>query len=115
MMERRLLPLGIKNHTKTELPALVALQAIGKPWFNENHRADLMAIALVSKLLAAEGSYIHTIAGELMLLLEPDELNIDQVRPVVMDINTWLQIQPNGRVDSAIDKLMRQGRKNTTK
>ena len=47
MKKRRLLPLGIKDPIKTELPALVALEAIGKPWYNETHQSDLLAIALV--------------------------------------------------------------------
>lgn len=107
-MKKRLLPLGIKNQTKTELPALVALEAIGQSWFSESHRTDLLAIGLVSQILAAEGSYIHLIAGELVSFLGAGELNIDEVRPVVMDITAWLQVQPNGRVDEAIEQLLRQ-------
>jgi hypothetical protein len=107
-MKKRLLPLGIKNPIKTELPALVALEAIGKPWFNEGHRADLLAIALVSQSMAPEGSFIHVIAGELLVYLNGPELQIDQIRPIVLDISAWLQVQPNGRVDAAIEKLMKQ-------
>lgn len=107
-MKKRLLPLGIKNQTKTELPALVALEAIGQDWFSESHRADLLAIALVGQMLAEEGSFIHLIAGELIGFLQNDELNIDEVRPVVMDISAWLQVQPNGRIDAAIEQLMKQ-------
>jgi hypothetical protein len=106
--KRRLLPLGIKNPIKTELPALVGLEAIGKPWFGENHRSDLLAIALVSQVIAPPGSYIHTIADELVAHLKAVEPKIDEVRPLVIDISAWLQVQPNGRVDDAIDKLMRR-------
>ena len=105
-MKKRLLPLGIKNPIKTELPALVGLQAIGKPWFNDSHRSDLLAIALVSQAMAPEGSFIHTIAGELIDLLQSSELEIEQVRPLVLDISAWLQVQPNGRVDAAIAALL---------
>jgi hypothetical protein len=107
-MKEKLLPLGIKNPTKTELPALVALEAIGKTWFCESHRADLQAIALVSRKLAVEGSYIHLVAGELLSLLESGELDIEQVRAIAVDITAWLQVQPNGRVQAAIDALMRR-------
>src|SRR6187397_3087932 len=62
MKTKRLLPLGIKNPIKTELPALVALEAIGKPWFSETHLSDLLAIALVSQILAVKGSYIDIVA-----------------------------------------------------
>ena len=108
LVRKKLLPLGIKNPVKTELPALVALEAIGQPWFGESHRADLLATALVSQLLAEEGSYIHTIAGELVTFLGVDELKIDEVRPLVVDILAWLQVQPNTRVDEAIALLLKQ-------
>lgn len=105
-MKKRLLPLGIKNPIKTELPALVGLEAIGKPWFSDSHRSDLLAIALVSQAMAPVGSFIHTIAGELIVLLQSSGLKIEQVRPLVLDISAWLQVQPNGRVDAAIAALL---------
>ena len=95
-MKKRLLPLGIKNPIKTELPALVALEAIGKPWFSETHRTDLLAIGLISQILAPEGSYIHVVAGELLSFLQSGELKIEEIRPLVLDITAWLQAQPNG-------------------
>jgi hypothetical protein len=107
-MKKRLLPLGIKNPIKTELPALVALQAIGKPWFNEGHRGDLLAIALVAQSMSPDGSFIHMVAGELLAFLNDGELRIDEIRPLVLDISAWLQVQPNGRVDAAIEKLLKQ-------
>jgi hypothetical protein len=106
-MKKRLLPPGIKNPIKTELRALVGLDAIGKPWFSETHRSDLLAIGLVSQILAPEGRYIYVVAGELMSALQAAELKIDEIRPLVIDISAWLQVQPNGRVDSAIAQLLR--------
>jgi hypothetical protein len=106
--KRRLLPLGIKDPMKTELPALVALEAIGKPYFSEMHLADLLVIALVSEVLAVKGSFIHLIAGELKEALQAPELNLEVIRPLVCDISAWLQVQDNGRVDTAIEQLMRQ-------
>jgi hypothetical protein len=108
MKKRRLLPLGIKDPIKTELPALVALEAIGKPWFSETHLSDLLAIALVSQILAVKGSYIHIVAGELIAALQAPELNIEEIRPLVIDISAWLQVQDNGRVDTAIATLLKQ-------
>ena len=81
MKRKRLLPLGIKDPIKIELPALVALEAIGKPWFSETHHSDLLAIALVSQIMTGEGSYIHVVAGELISALQAVELNIDEIRP----------------------------------
>lgn len=112
--KKRLLPLGIKNPIKTELPALVGLEAIGKPWFNETHRSDLLVVALVSQVIAPPGSYIYVIADELIALLERAELDIDEVRPLVMDMSAWLQVQPNGRVDQAIDQLLKPQKKQRT-
>ena len=108
MKKRRLLPLGIKDPIKTELPALVALEAIGKPWFTETHLSDLLAIALVSQILAVKGSYIDIVAGELIAALQAPELDIDEIRPLVIDISAWLQAQDNGRVDTAIATLLKQ-------
>ena len=105
--KKRLLPLGIKDPIKTELPALMAVEAIGKPWFNETHLSDLLAIALVSQLLAVAGSYIHIIAGELIAALQRPELDIEEIRPLVIDISAWLQVQDNGRVDTGINKLLK--------
>lgn len=107
-MTSKILPLGIKNRTKTELPALIALEAIGQPWFNEQHRCDLQSIALISQLISGEGGEIRAASCELISLLEPDDLDIDKVRPVVVTINTWFQTQPNGRVQAAIDRLLRR-------
>jgi len=108
MKKRRLLPLGIKDPIKTELPALVALEAIGKPWFTETHLSDLLAIALVSQILAVKGSYIDIVAGELIAALQTPELSIEEIRPLVIDISAWLQVQDNGRVDTAIATLLKQ-------
>ncbi|MBI3529042.1 MAG: hypothetical protein HY067_13865 [Betaproteobacteria bacterium] len=113
-MKKRLLPLGIKNPIKTELPALVGLEAIGKPWFRESHRSDLLAIGLVSQSLAPEGSYIRVVASELISALRAAELKIDEIRPLVIDISAWLQVQPNGRVDAAIATLLQPQRRRAT-
>jgi hypothetical protein len=111
MKTKRLLPLGMKNPIKTELPALMALEAIGKPWFSETHLSDLLAIALVSQIMAVEGSFIHIIAGELIAALQAAELNIEEIRPLVIDISAWLQVQDNGKVDAAIATLLKPQRR----
>lgn len=106
-MKAKFLPLGIKNRTKTELPALIALQAIGQPWFCESHRSDLLSIALVVQLIADEDSEIHFAACELAYLMESQHLQVEEIRPRAIAVNEWLQRQPNGRIQGAIDKLLR--------
>jgi len=106
-MKQKILPLGIKNRTKTELPALIALEAIGQPWFCESHRSDLLSIAMVVQMIASEGSDIHFAACELAYLMESSHLQIDEIRPRAIAVNAWLQLQPNGRIQQAIDKLLR--------
>lgn len=105
-MNQQILPLGIKNRSVTELPALIALEAIGQPWFNEDHRCDLMSIALVAQLMVEKGSEVHIASCELIELLGPDELELASLEPLVVAINTWLQRQPNERVQVAIDRLL---------
>jgi hypothetical protein len=107
-MKERLLPLGIKNPVKTELPALIALEAIGQPWFNEGHLADLSAIGMVTQILAAAGSDAHQVATDLLALLATPELDVEEIRPRVVGISIWLNRQPNGRVDAAIRRLLKQ-------
>jgi hypothetical protein len=104
-MATHILPLGIKNRMKTELPAFIALEAIGQTWFCESHRFDLMSIALVSQLMTAQGNEIHTAASTLVSLLEVRSLDVEEIRPLVMVISEWLQRQPNCRVQAAIIKL----------
>lgn len=103
---RKLLPLGIKKRTTTELPALVALGAIGQPWFCEQHLTDLMAMAMVCQLAAEPGSEIHAAAQTLFGLLGQEELDKAEITPLVMAINDWTQRQPNGRIQDAIDRLL---------
>jgi hypothetical protein len=105
-MKTQILPLGIKNRTKTELPALIALEAIGQPWFSEDHRCDLMSIALVAQLMTEPGSEIHALSASLIELLGPDELSLAELEPRVVLINSWLQRQPNARVQAAINTLL---------
>jgi hypothetical protein len=104
-MATHILPLGIKNRMKTELPALIALEAIGQEWFCESHRFDLMSIALVSQLMTAQESEIYMSSSALIALLEVQSIDVDEIRPLVTLINGWLQRQPNCRVQSAIIKL----------
>ena len=111
MKTKRLLPLGIKDPLKTELPALMALESIGKPWFSETHMSDLLAIALVSEVLATPGSFIQIIAGELVVALQKPELDIEEIRPLVTDISAWLGMQDNAKVDKAIEMLLKPQRK----
>lgn len=98
------LPLGIKNRLATELPALVALSAIGEPWFCGAHQADLLAVALVVGEMAPQDSPQALCAAELRRLCE---------RPVTRDDKTevachlaaclpWLQVQQNHRVERAV-------------
>jgi hypothetical protein len=34
-------------------------------------------------------------------------LQVEEIRPRVIAVNQWLQRQPNGRIQGAIDKLLR--------
>ncbi|MBL8471232.1 MAG: hypothetical protein KF778_17835 [Rhodocyclaceae bacterium] len=107
---RKLLPLGIKKRTTTELPALVALAAVGQPWFSEQHLTDLMVVAMVSQLASEPDSEVHRVAMDLFERLGRDELVLEEIRPLVLATNEWIQRQPNGRIQDAIDRLMRAGK-----
>lgn len=104
--ERRtaVLPLGIKNRIQTELPALVALSAIGEPWFSSLHQTDLLAIALVVRALAPQGSLQAERAAELQRLCEQEIVRENKVEIALhlAECLPWLQLQPNFRIDHAV-------------
>ena len=98
------LPLGIKKRVQTELPALVALTAIGEPWFSGTHQADLLAVALVVRELAPSGSLQAQCAVELQRLCEQP---ITMANKVEIALNLaeclpWLQVQQNSRIQCAL-------------
>ena len=103
---KKLLPLGVKNQIKTELPALIALEAVGQEWFTENHLTDLLSLAMVCMVIAEDGSEIHGKATALFVELGKDELDREALRPLVGVTSLWLQRQPNTKVENAIDELM---------
>lgn len=101
------LPLGIKNKLKTELPALVALAAIGEPWFSDQHQSDLLVVALVVRELAAADSLPAQCAAELQRLCEQP---ITRDRKVDIALNLaeclpWLQLQQNHQIGRAIEAI----------
>lgn len=101
------LPLGIKNRTRTELPALVALTAIGETWFSEQHQADLLVVALVVREMAEAASLQAQCAAELQRLCEKTITfeNKVEIALNLAECLPWLQLQPNSRIDRAIEAL----------
>lgn len=101
------LPLGIKNKVRTELPALIALTAIGEPWFTEQHRTDLLVVALVVHELAGAGSLQSQCASELQRLCEQPvaaENKVD-IALNLAECLPWLQLQQNHRVERALQAV----------
>lgn len=102
------LPLGIKNRFQTELPALVALTAIGEPWFSGEHQSDLLAVALVVSEMAPEGSLQAECAAELQRLCE-QEITIDNKTEIALNLAEclpWLQVQSNARIQRALGAVV---------
>lgn len=101
------LPLGIKNKVKTELPALVALTAIGEPWFTEQHQSDLLAVALVVGELAEPDSIQAQCAAELRRLCEQD-VTLENKVDIALNLAEclpWLQLQQNHRIERALEAV----------
>ena len=101
------LPFGIKNRMHTELPALVALTAIGEPWFCDTHQNDLLAVALVVGELAEPGSLQAESAIALQRLCE-NPITLEQKADVALnlaDCLPWLQLQPNPRIQRALQAI----------
>jgi len=102
------LPLGIKDRQKTELPALVALTAIGEPWFSSEHQLDLLAVALVVCEMAPTGSLEADCAAELQRLCE-QTITLDNKVEIALNLAEclpWLQVQPNHRIQRALRAVM---------
>ncbi len=105
--KQTVLPLGIKNKLKTELPALVALTAIGQSWFTAQHQSDLLAVALVVREMALPGSLQAECAAELQRLCE-QEITMDNKTDIALNLAEclpWLQVQQNHLVAKAIQAL----------
>ncbi|MEW6164291.1 MAG: hypothetical protein AB1642_04435 [Pseudomonadota bacterium] len=103
-----ILPLGMKDRVKTELPALVALTAIGEPWFDENHQADLLAVALVVRELAPPDSREAGRAADLQCLCE-QTITADHKLDIALALAEclpWLQVQQNHRVERALQNVI---------
>lgn len=98
------LPLGIKNRLRTELPALVALTAIGEPWFSSQHQSDLLVVALVVCQMAPAGSLQAQCATELQRLCE-QVIRAENKLEIALNLAEclpWLQVQPNARIDRSL-------------
>lgn len=106
------LPLGIKNKMQTELPALVALTAIGEPWFSVDHQSDLLAVALVVRELAPHDSLPSHCAIKLQQLCE-QEIRMENKVEIALNLAEclpWLQLQANHSVQHAVERVLaRQG------
>lgn len=101
------LPLGMKNRVKTELPALVALTAIGQPWFSEEHQTDLLAVALVVLEMAQEDSLQARCASELKRLCEK-AITMENKVEIALNLAEclpWLQLQANFRIERALQTV----------
>lgn len=101
------LPFGIKNRMQTELPALVALTAIGEPWFCDVHQNDLLAVALVVSELAEPSSLQAESAFALQRLCE-DPITLEQKADVALHLAEclpWLQLQTNPRIQRALQAI----------
>ena len=106
------IPLGIKNRLVTELPALIALTAIGEPWFSVDHQTDLLVIALVVRELAPAESLQAECAAELQRLCEqPIALeNKAEIALHLAECLPWLQLQSNNRIQRAIEAVAAKGK-----
>ena len=104
---RTVLPLGIKHRSRTELPALVALTAIGEPWFCKQHQTDLLVVALVVQELAPADSLEAQCAFRLREHCEKPITAEDKVDVALnlAECLPWLQLQPNHLVDRAIQSI----------
>jgi hypothetical protein len=98
------LPLAIKNRFQTELPALLALEGIGEPWFSGQHQSDLLAVGLVVAELAPAGSIQARCAAELQRQCEKIITVADKVEIALnlAECLPWLQLQSNSRVERAL-------------
>lgn len=104
------LPLGIKNRMQTELPALVALTAIGEPWFSSQHQSDLLAVALVVREMAPSDSLQGQCAAELRRLCE-QTIRLENKVAIAVNLAEclpWLQVQSNARIQRALQSVAAQ-------
>jgi hypothetical protein len=108
--QKAVLPLGIKDKLQTELPALVALTAIGEPWFSGQHQSDLLAVALVVGVMAPAGSLEAECSAELQRLCE-QTITLENKVAIALNLAEclpWLQLQSNSKVQHALNAVLAQ-------
>ena len=110
-MRLKLRPFGIKDRSKTELPTLIALSAIGQPWFSEFHLADMQIVGMVCEAMEPKDSDVSATAHSLLLALSSEVLDADEVGPSLMELSNWMQRQSNGRIQQALDRLAHQSQR----
>jgi len=90
------------------LPALLALAAIGEPWFSPEHQTDLLAVALVVRELAPEGSLQSQCSAALQVLCEGPVTMANKVDIALnlAECLPWLQVQPNSGILRALKVVL---------
>lgn len=102
-----LLPLGMKRLNLIEMPGHVALLALGQPWMNDSHMADLFSTCVISEELS-DNEEISSLADTGIKLLSEGSTDYDQIKKVIGTLITWVSSQPNKDVHDAVLKIMRR-------
>lgn len=103
------MPLNTKKLDMLELPGHIALQAIGQPWWNEAHLADLKAHVVLAFLVArkVDNEQVQDIAIKALEILSKHEFTKEDVTPLLGVTLEWLSNQSNKLIYQEVLEAMK--------
>ena len=100
-----MLPLGMKRLDLIEMPGHIALMALGQPWENDSHYADLCA-AVDLGCRISDDEHIKELCAIGRQLLLDNSTDYPRIRQVIGPVLQWISQQPNKRIhDAALSRL----------
>lgn len=89
------------------MPGHVGLMALGQPWMNEGHYADLVTGCCLTMDLSEANSEIHQLARQGYDMLVARSTEFDAMKQIIGTVIQWLATQPNTKIHRAAVKRLR--------
>lgn len=89
-----------------ELPNHISLVALGQPWCNDSHYADLVATCHLANDISDDPEITELAQRGLQMLLERHD-GYDEMRHVIGTVLQWVGQQPNSKIYTAALKRLK--------
>ena len=96
----------MKRAELIELPGHVGLIALGQPWFNDRHLADLATACYIAIDIADKDSDVFQMAMNGLHMLHDQCDDYVRMKHEIGTVVQWVSVQPNKKVyDSVVKRL----------